>query len=77
MDASVGRRDDARMPLDLTSDELATTARACRAMAYQESERAKALENPTLRAPIENAAKRCAALADRFEAARKVTRTAP
>jgi len=36
-----------RMPLDLTDAELATAA--CRALAYQESERAKTMENPTLR----------------------------
>jgi hypothetical protein len=59
------------MPLDLTDEELATAATACRAMAYQEGERAKKLENPGLRGPIENAAKRCATLAEKLEAARK------
>jgi hypothetical protein len=59
------------MPLDLTDAERATAATACRAMAYQEGERAKKMENPTTRAPIENAAKRYAALAEKFEAARK------
>jgi MoaA/NifB/PqqE/SkfB family radical SAM enzyme len=39
------------MPLDLTDDELATAAQACRAMAYQEAQRAKAMENPTTRGP--------------------------
>jgi hypothetical protein len=34
------------MPLDLTDAELATAATACRAMACQEGERAKKLENP-------------------------------
>ena len=34
-------RDDGHMPLDLTDAELATAATACRAMAYQEGERAK------------------------------------
>jgi hypothetical protein len=33
------------MPLDLTDQELATAATACRAMAYQEGERAKRMEN--------------------------------
>ena len=44
---------------------------ACRAMAYQEGERAKGMENPTMRAPIDNASRRYAAMAERFEAARK------
>ena len=39
------------MPLDLTDAELAT---ACRATAYQEGERAKKIENPTMRAPLES-----------------------
>ena len=59
------------MPLDLTLDELATAAMACRAMAYQEGERAKKMENPTMRGPTEQAAKRYAALAEKLEAARK------
>ena len=59
------------MPLDLADAELATAATACRAMAYQEGERAKKLENPSMRGPIENTAKRFAALAEKLEAARK------
>jgi hypothetical protein len=59
------------MPLDLTADELATAAQACRAMAYQEGERAKRMENPTTRGPIEAAAQRYAALTEKFEWARK------
>ena len=59
------------MPLELTDAELATAATACRAMAYQEGERAKNMENPTTRAPIANAARRYAALAEKLEAARK------
>jgi hypothetical protein len=42
-------------------------------MAYQEGERAKRMENPTTRGPIESAARRYAALAAKFEAARKPT----
>jgi hypothetical protein len=61
----------ARMPLDLTDEELATAATACRAMAYQEGERAKKMENPALRAPMENTAKRYARLVEKFEAARR------
>jgi len=59
------------MPLELSSLELETAARACRAMAYQEGDRAKKMENPTVRRPIEDAAQRYAALAEKFEAARK------
>jgi hypothetical protein len=60
-----------RMQLELSANELETAARACRAMAYQEGERAKKMENPGMRAPIENAVWRYAALAEKFEAARK------
>jgi hypothetical protein len=59
------------MTLELTATELETVARACRALAFQESERAKGMENPTTRAPIKSAAQRYAALAEKFEAARK------
>lgn len=60
------------MPVvDLTDVELATAAQACRAMAYQEGERAKKLENPTTRGPIEAAAQRYRALVAKLEAARK------
>jgi len=59
------------VPLDLTDAELATAATACRAMAYQEGARAKKMENPGMRQPIENAAKHYAQLVEKFEAARK------
>jgi hypothetical protein len=59
------------MPLDLTDAELAAAEQPCRAMAYQEGERARKMENPTTRGPIENTAKRYAALAEKLEAARK------
>jgi hypothetical protein len=62
------------MPLDLTDAELATAATACRAIAYQEGERAKKMENPGMRGPVDNAAQRYAALAEKFEAARKRSR---
>jgi hypothetical protein len=62
---------DGVMAVDLTDAELATAATACRAMAYQEGERAKAMENPGIRAPIENTAHRFGALAAKFESARK------
>lgn len=62
------------MPLDLSDAELATAATACRAMAYQEGERAKKMENPTLRGPLESNARRYAALAEKLEAARKGSR---
>lgn len=48
------------MPLHLTDAELATAAQACRAMAYQEGQQAKAMENPTTRGPLEAATRaRC------------------
>jgi hypothetical protein len=59
------------MPLDLSDVELSTAATACRAMAYQEGERAKKIENPSLRGPIENTAQRFAVLAAKFEATLK------
>jgi hypothetical protein len=71
MDARARWRDDAHMPLNLTDAELATAATACRAMAYQQGERAKKMDNPGMRGPIENAARRFAALGVKFEAARK------
>ncbi len=71
MDCRARRRDDAHMALDLTDLELVTAARACRSLAYQEEQAAKRLQNPTVRAPIEGTAKRAAALAEKFEAARR------
>jgi hypothetical protein len=59
------------MPLDRTDAELATAAQACRAMAYQEGERAKRMENPSTRGPIESTARRYAELAVRLETMRE------
>ena len=59
------------MPLDLSDAELATAATACRAMAYQERERAKKIENPTMRGPLESNARRYATVAEKLEKARK------
>ena len=59
------------MPLELSPAELETAARACRAMAYQEGEHAKKMENPNMRGPVENMARRYAELATKLEAARK------
>jgi hypothetical protein len=59
------------MPLELTDLELETAARACRALAYQEEQAAKRMENPGMRGPIENTSRRAAALAEKFEAARR------
>lgn len=73
MDARTRRRDDAHMPLDLSDAELSTAATACRAMAFQEGERAKTMENPGMRGPIERTAQRFASLAAKLEAARKKT----
>jgi len=75
MDATVKQRHHRPMHLDLTDAELATAATACRAMAYQEGERARKLENPLMRRPLETNSKRYAALAEKFEAARKRPRT--
>jgi hypothetical protein len=61
------------MLLDLSDAELSTAATACRALSYQEGERAKAMRNPDMRRPIENSAQRFARLAERFEAARKTS----
>jgi len=60
------------MPLDLTDAELATAATACGAMAYQEGERVKRIENPTVRGPLESNAKRFETLAAKLEAIRKL-----
>ena len=59
------------MLLELTDAEPATAATACWTMAYQEGERAKKMENPTMRVPIEQAAQRYARLAEKIEMARK------
>jgi hypothetical protein len=59
------------MPLDLTDSELATAAMACRAMAAQEGQRAKKMENLTTRGPVEQTAQRYARLAEKIESARK------
>ena len=40
-------------------------------MAFQEGERAKKMENPGMRGPIERTAQRFAALAEKFEAAHR------
>jgi hypothetical protein len=44
--------------LDLTDVELAAAARARRALAYQERQAAKRMENPSTRGPFESAASR-------------------
>jgi hypothetical protein len=48
------------MPLEFSDAELATAATACRAIPYQEGERAKKLENPSVHGPTEHAAERYA-----------------
>ena len=75
----VGRVAEARatisgMLLELSDADLAIAATACRALAYQEGERAKRMENPTTRGPIESTARRYAALAEKLEAVRKLER---
>jgi hypothetical protein len=44
---------------------------ACRAMAYQEGERAKGMENPDMKRPIQATAEQFAKLAEKFETARR------
>ena len=55
------------MRLYLTYTELETAVKACRAMTFQEGARAKHVENPTMRAPIDDSARRYAAIAERVE----------
>jgi hypothetical protein len=69
--AALPAEHDRSMTLELTDAELATAATARRAMAFQESERAKQLENPSLRSPSEHAAQRYALPAETLEAARR------
>jgi hypothetical protein len=59
------------MPLDLTDYELETAARGCRALAHREQESAKNIGDPALRGPVQKRAECAAALAERFERARK------
>jgi hypothetical protein len=54
--------------LELTDLELATAAQACRSMADHDGERARLAQDPAIGAPIEDLARRYAALADTFEA---------
>jgi hypothetical protein len=58
------------MPVELSDTQLATAATACRALAFQERERARTMGNPTLRGPLETNAKRYTILAEKFEPAR-------
>ena len=62
------------MLLELSDAELATAATACRAMAYQEEKRGKAMENPGTRGPIEAAARDFERLAEKLELFRSTTR---
>jgi hypothetical protein len=71
MDASLDPTPQLKVPLDLSDAELATAAQACRAMAYQEGKRAAAMENPSMRGPLESGARGYAALAEKLEAARR------
>jgi len=59
------------MPLELTDAELATAATACRAMAYQEDERATKNGEPRHARTDCARAQRFAALAAKFDTARK------
>jgi hypothetical protein len=71
MDGLAEQREDRSVPhLELTDAELATATTACRATAYAEEKRARALENQALRRPIEEAARQFERLAAKLEAAR-------
>jgi hypothetical protein len=59
------------MGLDLSDVELAAAAAACRALAFQEELRARAIGNAALRAAVIDSAERYAALAFKIEAARR------
>ena len=59
------------MPPRLTDYELETAARACRALAHREQESARTISDPSLRKPVQERARCAAALAERFEAARR------
>jgi hypothetical protein len=52
-----------RMLLNLSDAELQTAAMACRAMAYQEGEQAKGMENLDIKRPIQATAEQFAKLA--------------
>lgn len=56
----------------LTLEELTILAMACRCLADQQRQHAAEIENPTIRFPLEQAAERSLALAERFERARKL-----
>jgi hypothetical protein len=66
-----GRERIPGMPPQLTDYEMETIARACRALSYGEQESARKIDDPALRAPVQQRAKSAAALAERFERARK------
>jgi hypothetical protein len=69
--AAAPRPESVGMPPQLTDYELETAARACRALAHSEQESAKRISDPALRAPVNQRAQCAAALAERFERARK------
>jgi hypothetical protein len=63
------------MPLDLTDAELTTAATACRAMAYQEGERVRKMENPTVGGPLEAKGRRLCDSGGAFRGGAKQTLT--
>jgi hypothetical protein len=60
------------VPPQLTHYELETAARACRALAHVERASAEKISDPALRAPVQQRAQCAAALAEKFEAARRL-----
>jgi hypothetical protein len=63
--------ESAAMPPQLSDYELETAARACRALAHVERESAEKISDPELRRPVQQRAQCAAALAERFERARR------
>jgi hypothetical protein len=67
----MGRGRIGAVPPKLNDYELETAARACRALAHCEQESAAKISDPALRAPMRARADCAAALAEKFEQARK------
>jgi hypothetical protein len=67
--AALASRRIATVKLD--AGELGDAIMACRALAYQEGERAKTMSNPDMRRGFEQAAQRYRALATKLEAVAK------
>jgi len=68
MDVSLsGAYDPFMVNVELDAGEVGDAIAACRALAYQEGERAKTMTNPEMRRGFEENARRYAALAKKLE----------